>query len=144
MGSQGDSHDAGELTQAVRLIDGVLQAEGVSSAEIDARLGRPAGTTARLLAAPAPDRNEVLAVLAALDLEPDVFFRSLAPEPREPALPDAPLFESLVAGLTRAGYGPHPADEPAGGTPPHDPEALERRVRAAIRIALADEGPNRR
>lgn len=143
-----DREDGDELARAIRLIEGVLQAEGVSPEGVDARLGRPAGTTAAVLhgspAAGAPARRQLLDILAALELEPELFLRSLEPEPT-PAVPGprAPLFERLAAELAVAGYAPHPADDPAAeGTAP-DPAELERRVREAIRAALAGEaGPD--
>lgn len=140
-----------EIERAIRLIDGVMRAEGVSAEELDARLGRPAGTTAALLAG-GGERRQVVGILAALEIEPRVFFQSLEaelPEPRELDLPgrelDRPsLFDRLAAELALAGYGPHPSDGSADGSADDpqtaaapDPEELERRVREAIRSALA-------
>jgi len=140
-GTAEDRQDGDELARAIRLLDGVLHAEGVSPEEVDARLGRPAGTTAAVLhgrsAAGAPARRQVLEILAALELEPEVFFRSLDPAPAPAAGPRPPLFERLDAELALAGYAPHPADDPDGAVP--DPAELERRLREAIRAALAGE-----
>jgi hypothetical protein len=133
-----------EIAQAIRLIEGVMRAEEVSAEELDARLGRPAGATAAVLAAREPARGQVLAILAALELEADIFFRSLAAEDRGLTARREPLFERLAAEVALAGYAPHPADEPASDAPPPDPAELERRVREAIRAALAGEGPGRR
>jgi len=134
-----------EIERAVRLIDAVMRAEGVNADELDARLGRPAGTTAALLAGGGPERRQVAGILAALEIEPGVFFRSLAAEPaaaddasgrgREPGRPS--LFDRLAAELALAGYGPHPADETRMVADAPDPAELERRVREAIRSALA-------
>jgi hypothetical protein len=158
----GDGED-GELGPAIRLLQGVLQAEGVSPEEIDARLGDTAGATAAFLTGGKPGgetggqpveerRRRLRAILEALELAPEVFFGALrAPsldERRAGGLPAAPLFDRLAAELALAGYGPHPADgrsagraggEPAGQAS-RDPEELERRLREAIRGALADEG----
>jgi hypothetical protein len=148
-GEAPDGGDRDELARAMRLIDGVLQAEGVSPEQVDARLGRPAGTTAAVLqgrGAAAAARRQVLEILAALELAPEVFFRALYPETSEPSAPGprAPLFERLGAALALAGYAPHPADDPADDGAVPDPEELERRVREAIRAALAGEadGPD--
>jgi hypothetical protein len=135
-----------ELARAVRLIDGVLQAEGVSREEVDARLGRPRGTTAAVLAAignggraGGEAERQVREILAALELEPEIFFPALyaAAEPAhgEPDAEGAPLFERLAAELALAGYAPHPADDPVEDGAPPDPAELERRLREAIRAA---------
>lgn len=146
-GTAEDREEGDELARAIRLLDGVLHAEGVSPEEVDARLGRPAGTTAAVLhgKGAAPARRQVLEILAALELEPEVFFRSLDPEPAPAAAgPRPPLFERLDAALGLAGYAPHPADDPAADGAVPEPEELERRVREAIRAALAGEaaGPD--
>ena len=144
-----------ELGQAVRLLQGVMQAEGVSAEEVDARRGRPAGTTAAWLAGggigagagAAADssadaelaRRELRSILAALEIEPELFLAALS-APAAPPLPSVPLFERLAAELAVAGYAPRSAAEPQGGAESPDPAELERRVREAIRTALADEG----
>jgi hypothetical protein len=150
-GGHGEDGERDELARAVLLIDGVMQAEGVSPAAMDARLGRPAGSTAALLHGGEPERPRVLEILAALELEPEVFFRALYPETAEapgaagaaskgaPAAAGPPLFERLAAELALAGYAPHPANDPVDEGADPDPEELERRVREAIRAGLAGD-----
>ncbi len=140
---------ADELGQAIRLLQGVMQAEGVSAEEVDARRGRSAGTTAAWLAeggrgadsasAAELERRELRSILAALELEPELFFAALFP-PAAPRLAAVSLFERLAAELAVAGYAPRSAAEPAADAESPDPADLERRVREAIRTALAEEG----
>jgi hypothetical protein len=131
-----------ETSQIFRLIDGILQAEGVTPEEMDARLGRPAGATAALLRGGEADRPRVLEILAALELAPEVFFRALDPPAVATATGQpvtAPLFERLAAELALAGYAPHPADDRADEGAAPDSEDLERRVREAVRAGLAGD-----
>jgi hypothetical protein len=76
--------------------------------------------------------RHILAILRALEVEPNVFFQTLYPENR-PAT-DAVVMEEFLRRFQKLGFGAQPAPPPK---PALDPQELERMIQNAVRAALA-------
>src|SRR6476619_8579557 len=97
--------EQGEVERAIKLIEGVMRVQGVTKKILDERLGKSPGYFAQVLSGRLELKyRHILAILRGLELEPRVFFRSLFPEPGEPAS-GARMLERLFAELQRSGYG---------------------------------------
>jgi len=129
--------EQGEVERAIKLIEGVMRVEGVTKKILDERLGKSPGYFAQVLSGRLELKyRHILAILRGLELEPRVFFRSLFPEPGEPAS-GARMLERLFAELQRSGYGSYLAPPPPPPQPAIDAEELDRRIQAAVAAALA-------
>jgi hypothetical protein len=149
---QDQEQDREEVERAIKLIEGVMRVQGVTKKILDERLGKSPGYFAQVLSGRLELKyRHILAILRGLELEPRVFFRSLYPEPGEPA-GGARMLERLFAELQRSGYGTYlaPPTPPAMPQvqPPLapitpitpvtiDPEDLDRRIQSAVTAALA-------
>ncbi len=144
---QDQEQDREEVERAIKLIEGVMRVQGVTKKILDERLGKSPGYFAQVLSGRLELKyRHILAILRGLELEPRVFFRSLYPEPGEPA-GGARMLERLFAELQRSGYGtylapptPMPILPAAAQVQPPitiDPEDLDRRIQIAVTAALA-------
>ena len=144
---QDQEQDRDEVERAIKLIEGVMRVQGVTKKILDERLGKSPGYFAQVLSGRLELKyRHILAILRGLELEPRVFFRSLYPEPGEPA-GGARMLERLFAELQRGGYGtylqPPPMPAMTSALPPMpalttiDIEDLDRRIQTAVTAALA-------
>jgi len=128
-----------EVERAIKLIEGVMRVQGVTKKILDERLGKSPGYFAQVLSGRLELKyRHILAILRGLELEPRVFFRSLFPEPGEPAS-GARMLERLFAELQRSGYGTYLSPPPPVFPPPQltiDAEELDRRIQIAVAVAL--------
>src|ERR1700709_1383261 len=117
---QDQEQDREEVERAIKLIEGVMRVQGVTKKILDERLGKSPRSFAQVLSGRLELKyRHILAILRGLELEPRVFFRSLYPEPGEPA-GGARMLERLFAELQRSGYGNYlapPPPIPAPATP---------------------------
>ena len=127
-----------EVARAIKLIEGVMRVQGVTKKILDERLGKSPGYFAQVLSGRLELKyRHILAILRGLELEPRVFFRSLFPEPGEPAS-GARMLERLFAELQRSGYGSYLTPPPPPSPQPAiDAEELDRRIQTAVAAALA-------
>src|SRR5436305_11356826 len=127
-----------EVARAIKLIEGVMRVQGVTKKILDERLGKTPGYFAQVLSGRLELKyRHILAILRGLELEPRVFFRSLFPEPGEPAS-GARMLERLFAELQRSGYGSYLTPPPPPSPQPAiDAEELDRRIQTAVAAALA-------
>ncbi len=126
-----------EVERAIKLIEGVMRVQGITKKVLDERLGKSPGYFAQVLSGRLELKyRHILAILRGLDLEPRAFFRSLFPEPGEPAS-GARMLERLFAELQRSGYGSYLTPPPPPAQAAIDPEELDRRIQAAVAAALA-------
>ena len=145
---QDQEQDREEVERAIKLIEGVMRVQGVTKKILDERLGKSPGYFAQVLSGRLELKyRHILAILRGLELEPRVFFRSLYPEPGEPA-GGARMLERLFAELQRSGYGTYLSTPPTIPTSPAlpaapaplysiDAEELDRRIQIAVTAALA-------
>ncbi len=131
-----------EVERAIKLIEGVMRVQGVTKKILDERLGKSPGYFAQVLSGRLELKyRHILAILRGLELEPRVFFRSLFPEPGEPAS-GARMLERLFAELQRSGYGTYLSPSPPAFPPPQPPpptidaDELDRRIQIAVAVAL--------
>jgi transcriptional regulator with XRE-family HTH domain len=124
-----------EVRRATKLLETVMQAAGLTRKELDQRLGAGPGYVSQVLTGRMELKfRHVLAVLRALEVEPNVFFQTLYPENR--AVSDQAVMEEFLKRFQKMGFG--------GSAPPPPPaidsQELERLIQSAVRTALAERG----
>jgi hypothetical protein len=128
-----------DVRRAIKLLEGVMRVEGVSKRGMDERLNKAPGYVAQVLSGRLELKfRHILAILAALEIEPRVFFRALFPEPGE-AGGSVRMIGRYFDELQRGGLPLHPEPSP----PALDAGDLERKIRAAVE-AVFDEREHRR
>jgi hypothetical protein len=84
--------------------------------------------------------RHILAILRALDVEPNLFFQTLYPDAR-PAT-DQAVMEEFLKRFQKLGFGatpPSPSPPPASPPPALDPQELEKLIQSAVRTALSEQ-----
>jgi transcriptional regulator with XRE-family HTH domain len=124
-----------DVRRATKLLETVMQAAGLTRKDLDLKLGAGPGYVSQVLTGRMELKfRHILAILRALDVEPNVFFQTLYPEHR-PAT-DAAVMEEFLRRFQRLGFGAPPAPTPS---PPLDPRELERMIQNAVRAALSGQ-----
>lgn len=121
-----------EVRQAARLLECLIQAAGVSEADLERRLDASPGYVGRVLSGEIELKlRHILSILRALEIEPALFFESLYP-----AQPPAGTIrmEDLQQRLQGLGLG-----DPAGA-PEIVVDDLEGLVQGAVRVTLSRKG----
>jgi len=131
--------DDQEVLRAQKLLEALIKAHGLTKKALDERLGKGPGYTSQVLTGRMELKlRHILEILRALELAPGLFFRALFLE-SENAQQAPPLMERFLQSLSSIGaFGVKAADPPQ--LPPIDAEELDRRIRFAIREALAERG----
>ena len=138
-----------EVKRAARLLETMMKLAGVNRQELDQRRGAGRGYSSQVLSGRMELKyRHVLAMLAALDVEPATFFGILFPQ-REELLAGGSSMERLLGQLRRISpvermerierppERPEPAP-PAGAASAFAPEELDRRIRAVVKEMLGD------
>lgn len=121
-----------EVRRATKLLETVMQAAGLTRKDLDQRLGAGPGYVSQVLTGRMELKfRHILAILRALDVEPNIFFQTLYPEDR-PAT-DAVVMEEFLRRFQKLGFGAQPAPPPS---PALDPQELEKMIQNAVRAAL--------
>jgi DNA-binding transcriptional regulator YdaS (Cro superfamily) len=121
-----------EVRRATKLLETVMQASGLTRKDLDLKLGAGPGYVSQVLTGRMELKfRHVLAVLRALEVEPNVFFQTLYPEHR-PAT-DAVVMEEFLRRFQKLGFGSQSAPPPS---PTVDPRELEQMIQNAVRAAL--------
>jgi transcriptional regulator with XRE-family HTH domain len=130
--------DDREVLRAQKLLEALIKAHGLTKKALDERLGKGPGYTSQVLTGRMELKlRHILEILRALELEPGLFFRALFLEPENAQAP--PLMERFLQSLSTIGaFGVQTTSPPQ--LPPIDAEELDRRIRFAIREALAERG----
>lgn len=124
-----------EVRRATKLLETVMQATGLTRKELDQRLGAGPGYVSQVLTGRMELKfRHILAILRALDVEPNVFFQTLYPGDRPTS--DQTVMEEFLKRFQKLGLNAAPAPQP----PAVDPRELERLVESAVRAALGDRG----
>jgi hypothetical protein len=131
-----------EIRRARKLLDTLITISGLHRRQVDARLGAGHGQASQILTGRVELKyRHILSFLAAMDVDPGLFFRVLYPEPppaSAPARPPGPggrLAGPLFRQPQTSGFrGLRPSPAPAAPVP--DAAELERRIREAIRAVL--------
>ncbi len=122
-----------EVRRATKLLETIMQAAGMTRKDLDQKLGAGPGYVSQVLTGRMELKfRHILAILRALDVEPNVFFQTLYPEDR-PAT-DAVVMEEFLRRFQKLGFGAQPAPPP---TPGINPQELEKMIQGAVRAALA-------
>lgn len=121
-----------EVRRATKLLETVMQASGLTRKDLDLKLGAGPGYVSQVLTGRMELKfRHILAVLRALEVEPNVFFQTLYPENR-PAT-DAVVMEEFLRRFQKLGFGAPSAPPPS---PAVDPRELEQMIQNAVRAAL--------
>jgi transcriptional regulator with XRE-family HTH domain len=121
-----------EIRQASRLLESLIQAAGVSEAELEQRLDVSPGYLGRVLSGEIELKlRHILSILRGLEIEPALYFESLYPV--QPAGGTIRM-EDLQQRLQSLGLG-DPSE-----VPPVVVDDLERLVQGAVRAALGRKG----
>ena len=127
-----------EVRRATKLLETVMQAAGLTRKDLDQRLDAGPGYVSQVLTGRMELKfRHILAILRALEVEPNIFFQTLYPENR-PAT-DAVVMEEFLRRFQKLGFGAQPAPPPK---PALDPQELERMIQNAVRAALASAPSN--
>jgi len=135
-----------EVKRAARLLETMMKMAGVNRQELDQRMGAGRGYSSQVLSGRMELKyRHILAMLAALDVEPVTFFGILFPQ-REELLGGGTSMERLLGQLRRinpdrASERPEPAAA-AAGTPALaavTPDDLDRRIRAVVKEMLGEK-----
>jgi transcriptional regulator with XRE-family HTH domain len=123
-----------EVRRATKLLETVMQAAGLTRKDLDQRLGAGPGYVSQVLTGRMELKlRHILAILRALEVEPNLFFQTLYPEAR-PAT-DQAVMEEFLKRFQKLGFGAGPAPP----SPPFlDPQELEKLIQSAVRNALAE------
>ena len=122
-----------EVRRATKLLETVMQAAGLTRKELDQRLGAGPGYISQVLTGRMELKfRHILAILRALDVDPNVFFQTLYPGDRPSS--DQAVMEEFLKRFQNLGFGASPPPPP----PAVDPGELERLVQSAVRAALGD------
>lgn len=123
-----------EVRRATKLLETVMQATGLTRKELDQRLGAGPGYVSQVLTGRMELKfRHVLAILRALDVEPNVFFQTLYPGDRPSS--DQAVMEEFLKRFQKLGLGAAPPPQP----PAVDSRELERLVENAVRAALGEK-----
>jgi hypothetical protein len=131
-----------EIRRATKLLATLVQIAGQNREELDRLLGQGRGYASQVLSGRVELKyRHILAILEAVDVEPEIFFRVLYPEPDEPRQgAGGRVMERLLARLHQAGYPDRPP--PAAPAPEAiDTAELERRIQAVIREVFGEREP---
>jgi transcriptional regulator with XRE-family HTH domain len=121
-----------EVRRATKLLETVMQASGLTRKDLDQKLGAGPGYVSQVLTGRMELKfRHILAVLRALEVEPNVFFQTLYPEHR-PAT-DAVVMEEFLRRFQKLGFGAPAAPPPSPAVDPHE---LEQMIQNAVRAAL--------
>jgi transcriptional regulator with XRE-family HTH domain len=121
-----------EVRRATKLLETVMQASGLTRKDLDQKLGAGPGYVSQVLTGRMELKfRHILAVLRALEVEPNVFFQTLYPEHR-PAT-DAVVMEEFLRRFQKLGFGAPSAPPPSPAVDPHE---LEQMIQNAVRAAL--------
>jgi transcriptional regulator with XRE-family HTH domain len=124
-----------EVRRATKLLETVMQATGLTRKELDQRLGAGPGYVSQVLTGRMELKfRHILAILRALDVEPNVFFQTLYPGDRPTS--DQAVMEEFLKRFQKLGLNAAPPPQP----PAVDPRELERLVESAVRAALGNRG----
>ncbi|HXU43905.1 MAG TPA: hypothetical protein VN783_00150 [Thermoanaerobaculia bacterium] len=119
---------------AARLLEALIRASGLTSAQVQERNLKMRGSLRAALAGNEDlSFHQIVETLHTLEVSPNLFFRSLYPYPA-PGSEAARLKDQI-----REGLAAEPAAAALPGTPP-TPEELEERIRTAITLALEEPG----
>ncbi|HYU35544.1 MAG TPA: helix-turn-helix transcriptional regulator [Thermoanaerobaculia bacterium] len=122
-----------EVRRATKLLETVMQAAGLTRKELDQRLGAGPGYISQVLTGRMELKfRHILAILRALDVEPNVFFQTLYPGDRPSS--DQAVMEEFLKRFQKLGFGAAPPPQP----PAVDSRELERLVESAVRAALGE------
>lgn len=124
-----------EVLRAIKLLEALIKAHGLTRKALDQRLGKSPGYTSQVLT----DRLElkvrhVLEILRALELEPGLFFRALFLTSENASRAPQRMEKFLLSLSSPAGPKPEPQPPPST----LDSDELDRRIRFAIREALCE------
>lgn len=122
-----------EVRHAARLLECLIQAAGVSEADLERRLDASPGYVGRVLSGEIELKlRHILSVLRVLEIEPALFFESLYPaQPTGGTI----RLEDLQERLQGLGLG-DPSE-----APPIVVDDLERLVQGAVRTAMSRRNP---
>lgn len=137
-----------EVKRAARLLETMMKMAGVNRQELDQRMSAGRGYASQVLSGRMELKyRHILAMLAALDVEPATFFGILYP-PREELLGGSTSMERLLGqlrrispverNLERASERPEPAAAAGGPGVAVAPDDLDRRIRAVVKEMLGD------
>lgn len=131
--------DQEEVSRALNLLQTLISAQGLTNRKVDARLERRPGYISQVLTGRLELKyRHILEILAALELDPGVFFRALYLSPEDMA-GDRLTVDDFRARIEMLGYDPDRL-APRPPEPPLAPEDLDRRIRNAIQKALGAGG----
>lgn len=115
-----------EIRQALRLLESLLQAAGVSEGELERRLDVSPGYVVRLLAGEIELKlRHILSILRVVEIEPSLFFESLYPAGAAGASGGTIRMDALQQRLEGLGLG-----EPSAARLQVETRDLERRVQS--------------
>src|SRR4029077_10593820 len=93
-----------EVRRATKLLETVMQASGLTRKDLDLKLGAGPGYVSQVLTGRMELKfRHILAVLRALEVEPNVFFQTRSPEHR-PAT-DAVVSKEFLRRFQKLGFG---------------------------------------
>lgn len=125
-----------EIRRATRLLESLIQTNGVLPGELERRLDAAPGYIGRVLSGEVELKlRHILAILRALEIEPGLFFEILYPafDPSEGTI----RIEDLRQRLQRLGLG----KERSAARPQLDIQELEKLVQGAVQAALSRREP---
>jgi transcriptional regulator with XRE-family HTH domain len=129
-----------EVRRATKLLETVMQAAGLTRKDLDQRLGAGPGYVSQVLTGRMELKfRHILAILRALDVEPNLFFQTLYPDTRPST--DQTVMEEFLRRFQKLGFGPTAAPPPPA--PALDSQELERLIQSAVRTARSErqKGP---
>lgn len=117
-----------------------MQAAGLTRKDLDQKLGAGPGYISQVLTGRMELKfRHILAILRALDVEPNLFFQTLYPDARPST--DQAVMEEFLKRFQKLGFGavpPSPPPPPSSPPPALDPQELERLIQSAVRAALSE------
>jgi transcriptional regulator with XRE-family HTH domain len=127
-----------EVRRATKLLETVMQAAGLTRKDLDQKLGAGPGYISQVLTGRMELKfRHILAILRALDVEPNLFFQTLYPDARPST--DQAVMEEFLKRFQKLGFGAVPPAAPASAPPALDPQELERLIQSAVRTALSEQ-----
>jgi hypothetical protein len=132
-----------EVRRATKLLETIMQAEGLTRKDLDQRLGAGPGYMSQLFTGRMELKlRHVLSVLRALEVEPGLFFQTLYPA--GPPVADKLLLEEFLKRYPKLHpeaqeSSPPPAPPVGAGV---DYEQLHSLIQSAVRSALQDRPAN--
>jgi transcriptional regulator with XRE-family HTH domain len=130
-----------EVRRATKLLETVMQAAGLTRKDLDQKLGAGPGYISQVLTGRMELKfRHILAILRALDVEPNLFFQTLYPDARPST--DQAVMEEFLKRFQKLGFGAVPPSlpaQPVSPPPALDPQELERLIQSAVRTALSEQ-----